>query len=243
MALSFCFPNPLAPAQLKTQVWPIGYAPKRNEDKTVRDRDVRLAVLRALSAEHGADTNTRIVEEMGIWSGTVRIDVAVINGRLSGFELKSNRDTLDRLPSQVELYSRVFDHVFLVAGEKHATRALDLIPAWWGLTVATCTSCGIALEPVRKSDLNPSPDLTLLAKLLWKDEALAILDARGLAKGWRSKSASAIHSHLAAELPHEDLSAEVRAVLKARKQWLGQSVGDERQVTIDSDLDPALPAP
>ena len=48
----------------------------------MRDRDVRAAVRQDLDARHGGDTETRIVEEMGIWSGTVRIDIAVINGEL-----------------------------------------------------------------------------------------------------------------------------------------------------------------
>ena len=75
----------------------------------MRDLDARTAIRRQLHAAHSADPDTRIVEEMGIWSGSVRIDIAVINGELSGFELKSDRDTLERLPNQADLYSRVFD--------------------------------------------------------------------------------------------------------------------------------------
>jgi hypothetical protein len=60
----------------------------------MRDRDVRAALLRRLSSDYADDADTRIVEEMGVWSGSVRIDVAVINGELSGYELKSDRDTL-----------------------------------------------------------------------------------------------------------------------------------------------------
>jgi hypothetical protein len=68
---------------------------------------------------------------MGIWSGSVRIDVAVINGELTGYELKSDRDTLERLPLQAELYSRVFDRLILVVGKRHAKKAIEHIPEWW----------------------------------------------------------------------------------------------------------------
>ena len=64
----------------------------------MRDRDVRQALLAHLAELHAGDPDTRIVEEMGVWCGTARIDVAVVNGELCGFELKSERDTLERLP-------------------------------------------------------------------------------------------------------------------------------------------------
>jgi hypothetical protein len=48
----------------------------------MRDSDVRAAVRRKLREKYGHDPGTRIVEEMGFWSGSVRIDIAVINGEL-----------------------------------------------------------------------------------------------------------------------------------------------------------------
>ena len=82
---------------------------------TMRDSDVRKAVLATLDQKHAGDHNTRIVEEMGVWAGSVRIDIAVINGELCGFELKSDRDTLARLPTQADIYSRVFDRISALA--------------------------------------------------------------------------------------------------------------------------------
>ncbi len=63
------------------------------------------------SSDHECDHDTKVVQEMGVWNGTVRIDIAVINGELGGFELKSDSDNLLRLPAQAELYSRVFDRM------------------------------------------------------------------------------------------------------------------------------------
>src|SRR5689334_21519972 len=103
----------------------------------MRDKDVRHAVRRHLTELHTGEFDTRIVEEMGIWSGSVRIDLAVINGELSGYELKSDRDTLERLPLQSRLYSRVFDKVTLVASGRHLDKAAGRIPDWWGIIEAT----------------------------------------------------------------------------------------------------------
>jgi hypothetical protein len=49
---------------------------------------------------------------------------------LWGYELKSERDTLERLPLQARIYSRVFDRVTLVTGLRHAGAAEDRIPGW-----------------------------------------------------------------------------------------------------------------
>lgn len=204
----------------------------------MRDRDVRLAVRRMLASEYAGDDDTRIVEEMGIWSGSVRIDVAVINGMLSGFELKSESDTLDRLPAQIDLYCKVFDQVVLVVGERHAPKALHVIPAWWGVTVASEEGREIALAPARAAEQNPGPDPRIVAKLLWKDEALRVLEHRGLARGYRSKPVAVIHDRLADVLTYDELSGAVRAALKARLQWLGQPVADKGEMAVHADRDP-----
>jgi hypothetical protein len=209
----------------------------------MRDRDVRDAVRQKLAVDYAGDPQTRIVEEMGIWSGTVRIDIAVINGELWGYELKSERDTLKRLPEQARLYSRVFDRVTLVVGSRHVGAAEDAVPTWWGLTIATGDVGCIRLRSARKGRRNPSPDPYLVAQLLWRDEAVAVLEKFNLATGFRSKSVRLIHERLAAELPLADLGFEVRSMLKRRQLWLGQAISNEGQMAINPDLDPGLPPP
>lgn len=204
------------------------------------DKDVRNAVWKKLSSKYGEDKNTKLVQEMGVWSGTVRIDIAVINGELSGFELKSDKDTLERLPFQSELYSKVFDKINLVVGSKHAFKAKTLIPSWWGVIVATQEKSGVSLEISKTSEENPSPDPYLIAQLLWKDEALNVLESFNLAKGWRGKRIKLIHQRLATELPLKDLKFHVRETLKKREDWLRQVLPCNRNMTVDPYLDPVL---
>ena len=140
----------------------------------MRDADVRGAVRQHLRCEHADDASTLIVEEMGLWSGSVRIDIAVINGELSGFELKSDRDTLQRLPFQAEIYSRIFDRVDLVVGERHLREGEKMVPDWWGVRRATSSPTGVVLETLRIGARNPTQESFLLAQLLWKEEAVAV---------------------------------------------------------------------
>ncbi|WP_269584193.1 sce7726 family protein [Roseibium sp. Sym1] len=198
----------------------------------MRDRDVRDVVVRDLQAAHLHDPTTRIVQEMGIWSGTVRIDVATINGELSGFELKSDRDTLERLPTQAKYYGLVFDRLTLVCGSKHIEKAKKIVPKWWGIISARENNGQIILENLQEPELNKEIDPFLVAQLLWKEEAIAVLDRYNLAKGFRSKAARVIHQRMAHELPLETLTFEVRAALKSRDGWLGQPIGYQRNVPI-----------
>jgi hypothetical protein len=200
----------------------------------MRDADVRAAVRQMLDAYHASDAQTRIVEEMGIWSGAVRIDVAVINGEMSGYEIKSDRDTFDRLPYQAGIYSRVFDRVTLVVGKRHAEKAPVFVPDWWGVTVAELRCGSVHLTTVREPQRNPTPEPYLIAQLLWKEEALAILDRLGLARGWRSKRVKQIHERLASHLPIEILSAQVRETLRRRIDWLGEERSRQLDMAVHS---------
>lgn len=206
----------------------------------MRDRDVRVAVRRHLDAEHLGDPDTRVVEEMGLWSGSVRIDIAVINGELCGYELKSDRDTLERLPLQASIYSQVFDRIDLIVGERHLRHVAEHIPTWWGTMRATMHNEGVRVERVRECCLNPAPNPLMVARLLWREEALSILDRCGLVDGFRGKRVKMLHERLASELEYPVLAQHVRAVLKARDGWLGNSRPGDLDVLVHGDDHPML---
>lgn len=79
---------------------------------------------------------SKIFEEFGVRHGTVRIDLAIINGVMHGYEIKSDRDTLSRLPEQMNKYNAVFDKITLVVGKRHLYNAINIVPDWWGIVVA-----------------------------------------------------------------------------------------------------------
>jgi hypothetical protein len=55
----------------------------------VRDRDVREALHRKVLKEHHGDADTLVLDELGLRHGTCRVDIAVVNGYLHGYEIKS----------------------------------------------------------------------------------------------------------------------------------------------------------
>lgn len=184
-------------------------------EPAMRDIDIRRR-LRADERLHPRDPETRIVEELGLCQGIARVDLAVVNGTIHGYEIKSERDTLARLPGQAEVYNRVLDYVTIVTALTHADHIRAVVPEWWGMWAVRDDQGEIRLEPLRDSAPNPEVSAFALAQLLWREEALHALADRGLAAGMRSKTRQQIWCRLALELTLEDLGRVVRERIKSR---------------------------
>ncbi len=157
-----------------------------------------------------------MLEELGLCRGQVRIDLAVVNGLLHGFEIKSDRDSLRRLRLQAEVYSRVFERMTLVVAARHLTGAMELVPPWWGVLRIEQRLTGPRFCTVRRGRRNPARDPRTLVELLWRDEALELLDSRGAARGARAKPRSLVWDRLCEVLDLNEIAATVCVSLKAR---------------------------
>lgn len=182
----------------------------------VRDIDIRRALHAEMQRVHAGDPQTRIVDELGLCQGVARVDVAVVNGSVHGYEIKSAHDTLVRLPGQSDVYSRALDFVTIVVAKTHAQKIRAAVPRWWGIWSAAEREGAIHLKPVRKARPNPSVEPMALAQLLWREEALDALTSLGLDRGMRSKPRAALWQRLAEALPVEELGEVVRQYLKRR---------------------------
>ena len=186
---------------------------------SMNDAHIRAATKEALLVQHRGDGETVIFEELGVQHGFSRIDLAVVNGELHGFELKSDQDTLARLPEQADTYGRVFDRVTLVVGERHLRRAVEVVPDWWGIRVARVESGKLHFSDLKFSINNPLLDPISVAMLLWRDEALDLLEEFGGATGMHSKCRAEIYSTLVETVDFNNLRDRVRRCLRQRANW------------------------
>lgn len=184
----------------------------------MRDVDVRQSLRRVLSAEHAGDAGTLIIEELGLCQHDSRIDVAVVNGELSGFEIKSDSDTLLRLPHQIGIYNRVFDRITLVCGASHLRDVRKLVPKWWGLVVAAEAGGIVELRTVRAGKVNHKIDMMAMIQLVWKNETAAILEQEGLACPSRWGTYQLWESAVS-NIERERLAFLIRETIKARGDW------------------------
>lgn len=184
----------------------------------MRDIDVRLALRGWVANQFRAEPGTLIIEELGILNGHYRIDLGVVNGMLHGYEIKSDADTLERLPSQCSAYGGVFDRLFLVVGPRHLERAEELVPHWWGiLEAAHDDDSRVGLRERRGAQANPGVNAIAVARLLWKNELIMLLEECGL-KGVRSKPLPQLHRMIAETMALEALKQKTRDVIKQRPE-------------------------
>lgn len=180
------------------------------------DSEIRSVLRSRLSQKRTHKPRTVLIEELGLCRGQVRVDLSVVNGLLHGYEIKSDRDSLRRLNGQIELYGKVFDRATLVVGERHLAEALDSVPKWWGILLARRSAKGLQLKTVRSPGNNPKKDPRALVELLWLDDALALLEERDAARGFRGKARWIVWDRVCELCSLSEIARAVRAHLKAR---------------------------
>lgn len=141
------------------------------------DSSIRRSLKLKLSTVH-CGQDAVVIDELKVCSGTSRIDIAVVNGRIEGFEIKSDKDSLDRLARQAKDFSRVVHRMTLVVGQRHMHKAIDLVPEWWGVQVATSQAGKMTFETVKKGRLNAGIGKEQLLEVLERLELQALICAQ-----------------------------------------------------------------
>ncbi len=75
------------------------------------DVEIRSALHRKMLRPSHRCAKTLVIDELGLAHGKGRVDVAVLNGWLHGYEIKSSKDTIRRLDSQIALYVKCLEKV------------------------------------------------------------------------------------------------------------------------------------
>lgn len=164
------------------------------------------------------DNDSKVVNELSLPVAGARIDMAVINGSLHGYEIKSASDTLQRLPSQIEAYSKVFDYLSVVTEGKYYLKLKKTIPSWVGLIVCDDKNGLKTVKQVRKPVRNKNVKGFYIAKLLWKEELIDCLTEYQIP--FKKKDRTWILCEiLESNLDIQTLSLAVRNKLKLRNNW------------------------
>lgn len=183
----------------------------------MNDKQIREILVPYLQENIDYLPDTSLIHELGIFRGDYRIDIArVTQYELQGYEIKSEKDTLIRLPNQIEAYNQVFDRITIVASPRHIESILVLIPEWWGIIEVQPNK---KLNLLRDAKLNHLVNTQAVSQLLWKDESLKLLELHNLLRGVRGKSRTVIEKRLSEKIPLSDIQEMVRHQLKNRKKW------------------------
>jgi len=193
------------------------------EKTPLSDAEIRPALRSKILGDYG-DADSVLIEELGLCRGQVRVDMALVNGHLQGFEIKSDRDSLKRLGVQAEIYSKVFDRMTIVAGERHLDGVLKCLPPWWGVLQVVQGASAVRFKSYRKGRRNPSRDPRTIVELLWLDDAITFLEQRDSARGVRGKPRRVVWDKVCDCYTLDEIAENVRECLKdrARNQDLPQ---------------------
>ena len=161
-----------------------------------------------------------VIDELGLAHGRGRVDVAVLNGWLHGYEIKSSKDTTRRLASQIALYIKCLEKITIVSAENHLENVLAQCPDFFGVIEAKKGKRGaIQFRVVRKEQVNPDVDLFSFAHLLWKDEAAEIVETEGFAKVDSRVPRSELYRLLSLNMTIRELSKQVKRMIMRRDNW------------------------
>lgn len=184
----------------------------------MNDAIIRNSLLGFLK-ENKQDKNSILVSEMGLDGGSAIIDIALINGAMCGYEIKSDVDTLDRLRSQIPIYEKYFQYLTIVTTDKHLKNVREYLPNWVGIMLAEEHASGTSnINSVRKPRFNKNMSKDELTKLIWKNEAQSLLYTKGV-KGISNVPRRILWERIAETTTEDQLIQEIKKFMNSRSSW------------------------
>ena len=142
------------------------------------DPEMREALFAYLDFKY---PKIRVFDEKGI--GDSRADfIAITDGVISGYEIKSDLDSYARLKSQVRDYNKFCDTCYAVVGKSHQKGIVKRIPKFWGILVVSKESGNTEVVELRPAEMNPKDITGNKLSLLWMRELRHIVAKNGLRK-------------------------------------------------------------
>lgn len=190
------------------------------ETNKMKDVDIRIALKEQEFRTHSLNPDTIIIDELAVCQGNAKIDIAVINGSIQGYEIKSDVDTLRRLPSQIDAYNKVFDYLTIVTRKGHIEGITKIVPEWWGILEAMESDGVVFFKPIRKATINNESESLSIIQLLWKNECIQIINEHlKITKGITGKTKKHLWTLICDNLTLNEIKDIVRTTLKNRTNW------------------------
>lgn len=185
---------------------------------------IRSALRQGYLRRLGGRPDTLVVDELGLVHARSRVDVAVINGHVHGYEIKGASDSLRRLPRQLEVYRQALQTLTLVVDRRHLSTVAEKVPDWCGILVVGFGPRGGAhFSRIRRTRKNPGLDPFKLAHLLWRCEAREALAERGASKRDLRAPRRQLYRLLVEQVTVSELTALIRESMIRREGWRGHA--------------------
>ena len=189
------------------------------------DADIRRALHAKRLQRIKAQPDTLVIDELGLAHAKSRIDVAVINGCIHGYEIKSCKDTLDRLETQIAVYRQTLQKLTIVTSPRHVEGVMTQAPEWCGVIAADQgPKGGISFHVLRNAVRNPEIDPVMMAHLLWRVEVIELLGRAGYAAKDLRRPRRYLYEMLCATMTVYEITAAIRTFMVQRQAWRDRPV-------------------
>lgn len=181
-----------------------------NTLNNIHEQKAKAVLLQYLLQKGVITEDVVIINELALEFFSRRADIALVNGSIEFFEIKSEADTLTRLPGQIETFSKFCDKLHVVGAACHIENILKNVPenvAVWQLD----TQAGIKI--IQRGRKNILRDKKSLLKLINGQELKQVLARNGV------KAESNRRKHMddaVQDISAEELRSGVLEVLKRR---------------------------
>lgn len=185
-----------------------------------KDADIRSALHAKRLRRAKSHPETLVIDELGLAHAQSRIDVAVINGCIHGYEIKSAKDNLDRFATQIDIYRQTLQKLTLVVAPKHVAGVMGHAPEWCGvITAEQGPRGGINFQVLRNAAANPEINPVMMAHLLWRDEVIELLDRAGYAPKDLRRPRKQLYEMLCEAMTLREITASIRSFMAQRQTW------------------------
>ncbi len=117
--------NTIPESETIRQVFEVGFSLLKNKQNRNEYIYKSALIEKLLLGVHNLQTASMLTE---FRVENCKADFVILNGTATAYEIKSERDSLSRLESQIKAYSKVFAKVNIIVGENHLDSVLLMVP-------------------------------------------------------------------------------------------------------------------
>lgn len=144
----------------------------------LREQEVKIALIDWLFKK-GLLENATLINEMVVADWSRRADLAVANGHLQAFEIKSDFDSLKRLDGQLETFVSRFEKVTVVCAPKFTYEVTKKVASDIGVIEYSNTNHGVRFKIVQRGRTSILRNKSIYLNFLLKKELQTFLVENG----------------------------------------------------------------
>lgn len=145
----------------------------------LREQDVKIALIDWLYKK-GMLSDATIINEMVVANWSRRADLAIANGSLQAYEIKSDFDSLKRLDGQLKIFNSSFEKVTIVCAPKFTSEVYKRVSSNVGIVEFQSDNSGVRFKVIQKGRVCSRLNKVVYLGFLLKSELKDLLNQYGI---------------------------------------------------------------